>query len=147
MNTLWKTYGNRMGTYENLCKPMENMKTYENLWKAYEIPMKTNANLMGNYENDGTLWKPMEKQDFKRSTAYYAARSAAAKFGVVLLYITRREAPQRIFWALHCILRGAKRRGEIFECFTVYYTARSAAAKFLSVFTVYVWLIGLADKY
>ena len=49
---------------------------------------------------------------FERFTAYYAARSAAAKFWVFLLHITRREAPRRTFWVFHCILRGAKRRGE-----------------------------------
>ena len=114
MNALWKTHGNRMGTYENLWEPMGNMKAYENLWKAYEIPMETYATLWKPMKIDGTLWKPMEKQDFQAFhcilrgaerrgeilsvfTAYYAVQSAAAKFLSVPLHITRREAPRRKF--------------------------------------------------
>ena len=114
MNTLWKTYGNRMGTYENL---WGTYGKYENLWKPMKsiwTPYGNLCNLMKTYEK---RWKPMET-------------NGKAGFSSVSLHITRRGAPRRTFEWFYCILRGAKPRSEIFERFTAYCAARSAAAKF-----------------
>jgi len=85
-------------------------KHMENQWK----PMKTYGKRMKTHEN---LWQTYEN----------------TKVWVVLLYITRREAPRRKNEWGYCVLRGAKRHGEKMSGFTVYYAVRSAAAKILMV--------------
>ena len=103
-----------MKTYEKAMKPMKpnenpmktyanSMKTHENLWKPYEKAMETYENSKKTYETL-PVWTWCPAKNLTGFTVYYTARSAAAKF-----------------WALHNILRGAKRRGEKNQVFTVYY--------------------------
>jgi hypothetical protein len=100
-----------------LCKPYEkHIQTYENHMATLCIPMKTIWNPYGKFY---CILCGAKRRGERLSvfTVYYAARSAAAKYWVVLLCITRREAPRRIFKWFHCVLCGAQRRGEILECF------------------------------
>ena len=112
-------------SYENLRnppgKPMGKLrKTYGNYMKTYGEPMEPQWKLlkpMKTYEN------PMKIYENHMKT-----------------YESPMQKPMNIlwkFWVFHCTLRGAKRRGEQFQCFYCILRGAKRRGEKIRVFTVY----------